>query len=1323
LSNLPSIPPNRDKNTTIDKLKELAEIWKGERGNKLDRVVTFRDMVKVGLGAISRSGNLTQGSGLTQVPTYTSVLTNLTANGGLNAVFLNWDGEDQANYSYTEVYRHTEDNLANAVFVATAVASLFVDNAVVSGQEYFYWVRAVSTTGNKTDFNATAGTSATVAFEPAYIIDLLNGQISESELAAELLSPISSIPGIQATLDSHGIRLPTVEGYVDQLNIDVPNLQTLVADFGSRIPLLETDSAAHSAHLTSLDDSVAAFRNIPAFDASKDYAVDDLARYGGVTWKALTAMSAPSPTPSEGANWTNIGSFVTYDGVLSADAQAISDSESRITVAEGAITGHASDIDALQTSVNSANTNITANANAVNALDTRVTATETQVTSQASSITAIEASLNDIVVSEFSTSEVYAIDDVFRYNSDYYKVIATQSQPNATPPNATYYEVSPDYSSLQGTVSANSAAIGALDTRVTSAEGTVTAHGTRLDVVEADLSTAEGDIAANTTATDALESRVTSTEGTLSAHTNSLTALNISVTANEDDIASTNTALTNLTSRVTVNEDGLVSTASDIATLTTNLANAEGDISANSTSISDLNTTVSNQGGTITAHGNSIALLESDIVDLEGADAAAATALNNLTTRVTANEGDISSQATDISSINSSINAINGDILGVNGLISANSTAIGLLDSRVQTAEGTITAQASDISQLRTDLDVLDVNGNATAISELTTRVTATEDDIQAVGLSLTQINSDIDGNTAAIQSKAETSVVTSIDGEVQSILAQSTLKLDVNGRVSGIGLMNDGATSEFIVASDAVYFIDPGQSVTPFVPGQDYASLDAARNTQLVFGYAKVEGQSRFVINAPAYIQDGAITTAQISNAMINQAQIDELIVSGAEIADGAITNAKISGVIYSNNYIQGYQGWAIDKSGAAEFSNIIVYDDGEPIFRTGSSLPVASQLSILNSDPSGEIATSGPDELGNYRDAGDENGVNSAAWYVSTRRTSITTDGNKLICLTPNDNYLSNVITTAVPVFDGMKLKIKLRIRYTDQAKAPSISNIRMLRLRESELPNMDSTDDKFIINPNLPSSHTAYSKCRAVNNVTTIATIFHPSDSSITEFQDYEFDYEIPFGLSLVHASFEYYGGSSPYGSEFEIEHFSIEPRVGALAELDEVSTTFIADAAITEAKIAEAAVGTLKIDENAVTVMQIAEFSDITTGSGSWVSIGDFVFDHGHSEEVLTKFEFSATVKLNTTSWPRDGTIQLRMEVDGQNNDSEIVDVFSMGGGDVFAGFWQVNSSNLMRVISTQTIPPGPILVELFIRESSSIGFRSYGAVATATAVKR
>lgn len=53
---------------------------------------------------------------------------------------------------------------------------------------------------------------------------------------------------------------------------------------------------------------------------------------------------------------------------------------------------------------------------------------------------------------------------------------------------------------------------------------------------------------------------------------------------------------------------------------------------------------------------------------------------------------------------------------------------------------------------------------------------------------------------------------------------------------------------------------------------------------------------------------------------------QNDQVFMNNALIQDGSITNAKIGNVIQSNNYIDGQQGWSINKDGYAQFNNVIV-------------------------------------------------------------------------------------------------------------------------------------------------------------------------------------------------------------------------------------------------------------------------------------------------------------------------------------------------------------------------------------------------------------
>lgn len=91
-------------------------------------------------------------------------------------------------------------------------------------------------------------------------------------------------------------------------------------------------------------------------------------------------------------------------------------------------------------------------------------------------------------------------------------------------------------------------------------------------------------------------------------------------------------------------------------------------------------------------------------------------------------------------------------------------------------------------------------------------------------------------------------------------------------------------------------------------VSGSDSASVGGTAPFAIVNGttYIKTSMIQAASIGT-GYIADAAITNAKIANASIN----------AAKIIDGEITNAKIGQVIQSNNYVEGYSGWSINKSG----------------------------------------------------------------------------------------------------------------------------------------------------------------------------------------------------------------------------------------------------------------------------------------------------------------------------------------------------------------------------------------------------------------------
>lgn len=628
---LPQVSPKvaNELKPLVTAIKEIIETGEGVRGDPLDRKITLRDLVDGGIVKIKGGLSPNNPGSLEPSPPPPNLSvppapTGFNAIGGFDGrIDLTWDipGSLYSNHAYTNIYRAEEDNFANAILVGREAGAFYTDvvrdDAVPT--PYYYWISFTSTSNIEGPLNATAGTMAQ-ALDIDYIVGLLDGKISESELANELLTPIQSIPSIQTTLLDHDARINTIQTAVNEV------------------------------------------LNLPAFDSAVSYDPGDTVKYNGYAWRALVTMTAPSPAPVEGANWTQIGAYQTYDDLLSANAVAIADNATRITTAEGQITSISSDVTSLQT-----------------------------------------------------------------------------------------------------------------------------------------------------------------------------------------------------------------------------------DVSDNDSSL-----------------------------------AAQALSISSLESRVTTNEGDISSVSASITLLENGLTTAEGDI-------TANSTALNLLDNRVTSAEGTILANSADITQLQADVQALDVDGNAQALQDLDVRVTANEQDITAVASDVTALTASVNGNTSALQTKAEVSAVQDIENDITVLSAQYTIKLDVNGRVAGIGLANVNGASEFIVASDAVYFIDPGQSIAPFDPNANYSSMAAVRDTQLVFGYAEVEGFKRFVINVPAYIPEGYIESGMVGAISFGKITTDTGVpvttVSGKLKADyidvdnlSVASAATFYGDAQSGTFNVGSVGWRLQQSGNFE-------------------------------------------------------------------------------------------------------------------------------------------------------------------------------------------------------------------------------------------------------------------------------------------------------------------------------------------------------------------------------------------------------------------
>jgi hypothetical protein len=158
----------------------------------------------------------------------------------------------------------------------------------------------------------------------------------------------------------------------------------------------------------------------------------------------------------------------------------------------------------------------------------------------------------------------------------------------------------------------------------------------------------------------------------------------------------------------------------------------------------------------------------------------------------------------------------------------------------------------------------------------------------------------DPDGNivsSAAVRTAAEAAV--SITGEIN---AKYTVKVDVNGYVSGYGLIstaNNGTpTSDFTVRADRFAVGSPsGPGIAPQVPFIVYTT------PQVIGGQAVPAGvymREAFIANGTidsARIANAAITTAKIADANITRAKIGSAAIGYANIGDAEVNTLKIAG------------------------------------------------------------------------------------------------------------------------------------------------------------------------------------------------------------------------------------------------------------------------------------------------------------------------------------------------------------------------------------------------------------------------------------------
>lgn len=198
------------------------------------------------------------------------------------------------------------------------------------------------------------------------------------------------------------------------------------------------------------------------------------------------------------------------------------------------------------------------------------------------------------------------------------------------------------------------AAVVSLDTRVTAAEGAITAQAAEVTQLSSDITAGDqalgGRIDLQAEAISGLVTRVESVEGESAAQATQITALQVDLETERGRIDAANTAInaqaavsSALDARVTQAEGAITANSSRMDTIEANLATV--NLTATNNAIDALDARVTSTENVNVAQTAAITQLESDISTVDGKANANATAISNLSTRVTNEETKSTAQA------------------------------------------------------------------------------------------------------------------------------------------------------------------------------------------------------------------------------------------------------------------------------------------------------------------------------------------------------------------------------------------------------------------------------------------------------------------------------------------------------------------------------------------------------------------------------------------------------------------------------------------------------------------------------------------------------
>lgn len=195
---IPPIPSGVDPQLKLylNAVDEALKVRLGRVGDPKDRAVTVRELINSGLAENFLENPFDPNTGTppnTFIPTETIDLavpddvTGLSGTGTFQKIILSWNLAQFGNFAFTEVWRHTSNDLGSATRIDTTRAQVWTDT-VDFNSDFYYWVRHISTSNIVGQFAGAVNVTTSKITSSNVATALAAGAITNTEVATNAIT-------------------------------------------------------------------------------------------------------------------------------------------------------------------------------------------------------------------------------------------------------------------------------------------------------------------------------------------------------------------------------------------------------------------------------------------------------------------------------------------------------------------------------------------------------------------------------------------------------------------------------------------------------------------------------------------------------------------------------------------------------------------------------------------------------------------------------------------------------------------------------------------------------------------------------------------------------------------------------------------------------------------------------------------------------------------------------------------------------------------------------------------------------------------------------